>query len=1830
MLKGIKKFGWLSSLIILWVSCGESNVEELTKGAKLLELGSPELHPWVQSVTQGELDPEGAIEVYLGHDGQVWLDSLLGSDLSHQFDECPLKISPAVNLKCTASQGTIRAQAPEGFLSQTTYDIALDLSIFNSLDADYLRWQLRVPARDFQVKMSQLVSWKDGLGYILKGEVVTSTQVKLNEMKQYLKVAGSQAPTIKWVSQDSIAKSFHFEINQLPSKAKDYQMTLWMDANSFDRSEDWYYEVTIPKKKQFDLLSYQWVSGSQGHVLLNFSQPIDPKQSLSGLIQVRGKKEIVRLGSQVKIFGNFNYSSNLKIKIAKSIKDIHGNQFQTDRNLEVQKAARKPKLTIKSSGTLLPTRTESSKIYFQAQGLKSIQVRIFEVRPENLSQHMQINHLEGNREFHRTAELVYNQELDLKSLDPSMPLHYGLDIDTMIQAKQGSLLQFQLSFNPKQIYYHCEDSTFINDYVVPEEHQESSYWDYSQYGSWWQNKNNPCHPSYYQNKSKVHKNLIHTDLSIIAKTSNKKSLWISVRDILSGKPIQGAQVNVKNFQGRTLQTLKTDNQGQVDLKSHQEAYLVEVVKGNDRNLLKLKNNHMLSTSHFDIQGSQVKEGIKIYQYGERGVWRPGDTLYLSAILYDPLGQLPPGLTLKSELRNPRSNQVADTILQGGLNGFYHWKIATDPLSETGTYQWNLRFGGRKFSKRVKIAAIKPNKLKVNLKFMDSQGETKLHTVQEGDSIELFSRYLHGAQASRLKARLYLTTQSTLTKLPKASGYQFDDVVRKYSQDKKQIWSGQLDAKGQRILTLKLPPMEEAPGQLKAKFEAEVSESGGQSVRYETRTIHPYEHYVGIKLPPGDAARNMLLTDQVHQVEVIGRTPQGQASQLNQVEMKFYKLEWKWWWLKESESSVNFLNAQSTKLLKEEIISVQGKSTWNIEVKHPDWGRYLVRACDLEGGHCSSKVVYIDWPGWAGRAQDQEVSGPQVLAFSSDKKSYTVGETLQLNVPAAGEGYFWVSLENGSQVLKNFWTQAKPGANKISMTLPEHSSPNAYVSVLYIQPSVNRQNDLPLRMYGVIPVEINDSSIQITPQLHHQDVFKPNTTVPIKVSEKDGQAMTYTLAMVDEGLLDLTNFKTPNPLDEFNKKQTLGIRTYDLYDEVIGAYTGNLDQLLSIGGGGNQQSNESVKRFKPMVQYLGPYHLAAGQTNTHDLNLPSYVGSVRLMLVAGDPSRGVFGQTESTVPVRQDVMIQGTLPRVIGPQEKVSLALQIFNMSPEAKSIRWKVNPSKEFNPLSQTQGKLRLAAKSDTIIRVPYHVKDFLGKAEVSFEAQSGADVSQDKINLQIRTPLPKSRVVKSQILQPGESLNLRGQVPGYPDQRKMTLSISQGSPLHIEDRIEYLISYPHGCVEQTTSRAFPQLYLNQLMELTPQEKSQITSHIEAAIDGLKRFQTTEGLLSYWAGQSEESDWGSIYAAHFLTEVKRQGYQVENAFYQKLIQGLKRVAKSWRTPKSSKNSSLRIQVYRLFVLALAGEVPQSALNRLYESGQVQGELKWSLAASFYLTGRKDLARQLITKSDEIVGSEGGSKTYGSRMRNQAMLLELMVLLGESTQAFELGEKLTQQMNKSRLYSTQESAWVLKALAQWKAQLGEQTSLEVMMNNQTLKTNKPLLKRRISLNSSGKYDATLTNKMTTPIYLQTLQEYHPDFNSEKVSHEGVKVSQQYTDLQGNTLDPSKLQAGTDVLLKLKVQNLLDHSVKDYALTQYIASGWEFLSQYSKPQGIEYLDQRDDKIHYYFDLKANETLKWEIPLKVSYAGEFYLPGAYVEAMYQPKIQSRLLGQWVKVIP
>ena len=255
----------------------------------------------------------------------------------------------------------------------------------------------------------------------------------------------------------------------------------------------------------------------------------------------------------------------------------------------------------------------------------------------------------------------------------------------------------------------------------------------------------------------------------------------------------------------------------------------------------------------------------------------------------------------------------------------------------------------------------------------------------------------------------------------------------------------------------------------------------------------------------------------------------------------------------------------------------GAGQWKFEIKYPEWGRYLVRACDLDGGHCTGSVLYIDWPSWAGAARDQSGPAANVLMISSDKPEYKVGETATVQLPESAQGRALLTLENGSSVLEARWIEAqagKGGAIAISVPITAGMAPNIYVAVTLVQPHAGKDNDRPIRLYGVIPLKVTDPGTKLTPVVAAAAEWAPKSKATVTVSESSGRAMDYTLAIVDEGLLGLTNFKTPNLRDVFYQREALGVATWDLFDEVAGAYGGELDRLLALGGSDAVQADQS--------------------------------------------------------------------------------------------------------------------------------------------------------------------------------------------------------------------------------------------------------------------------------------------------------------------------------------------------------------------------------------------------------------------------------------------------------------------------------------------------------------------------------------------------------------------------------------------------------------------------------------------------------------------------------
>ena len=797
------------------------------------------------------------------------------------------------------------------------------------------------------------------------------------------------------------------------------------------------------------------------------------------------------------------------------------------------------------------------------------------------------------------------------------------------------------------------------------------------------------------------------------------------------------------------------------------------------------------------------------------------------------------------------------------------------------------------------------------------------------------------------------------------------------------------------------------------------------------------------------------------------------------------------------------------------------------------------------------------------------------------------------------------------------------------------APNVYANVSLLQPHAQTANDLPIRLYGVIPIMIEDPQTRLEPKLEMPDVLRPQSQVEIKVSETNNRVMTYTLALVDEGLLDLTRHRTPNPRSFFYAREALSVRTWDLYDLVMGAHGGEMKTLLQIGGGEAevQIENPKANRFAPVVRFLGPFTLAAGETQAHKLDIPLYVGSVKTMVVAGHD--GAYGSAEKATPVRKPLMLLGTLPRVLGPGEEVEFPLSVFAMEDHIREVEVEITTNDLLIPDGPTRRTLRFERTGDQLARFSLKVPDRIGIGLIKATARSGGETATFEIELDIRNPNPYLSNIEHGRIAAGETGRYAYNPIGMSGANSGAIEVSMVPPMNLDDRLEYLIGYPHGCVEQVTSSVFPQLFLSKVMELSDDEKREVDKNVKAGIARLATFQNLDGSLSYWPGLSHISDWGTSYAGHFMIEAQRTGYNLPPNFLNNWLSFQRLAANSWNGGQSW---SEVVQAYRLYLLALAEQPRIGAMNRFRERGQSREISKWLLAAAYHLAGQVEAARQMtVGLTIRIPDYQELAWTYGSSLRDQAMILEAMRVMGLNEKAAAMTETIAEHLRSSRWYNTQALGFGLMAMARGAASGQTRLDFEIQRDDggwESIQRDKPM--ERIRLAGDDSTTIHLRNRGDRPLYVTTYARGQPLTGGTGAESENLGLEIAYLDLAGNNIDPSRITQGTDFYARVTL--LHPGRRRDYqemALTQIFPSGWEIHnarlnemaeSAFAKP---EFEDTRDDRVYRYFDQKSGQKLVFQTMLNASYAGRFYLPPVQAEAMYDRTIHAHQPGRWVEVV-
>lgn len=1857
-------------LILLTVIAGFSSCKSNQKDI----IPSAEYAPYVNAYTGGVISQNSTIRIELTQDQPM-------VDLNQELKDNPFSFSPSLKGKTYwVSNNTIEFVPEEGALKPGAfYEGTFHLGDFVDVDKklEEFNFSFRVQERNFSIHTDPItVTATQPDQVTVTGEIRFSDVVKKEEVEKML-TAGSEknkSYPIE-ITQTDHPTRYAFSISQITKEAEDYQLEITAKGNpaGIDRTQN--ESILIPAKNSFRFLSAVRIDQPENGIEIIFSDPVSNTQDLKGLIDVPEVSSSIFQIKENKVFVYFETGklNKLTLNIHEGIRNSQDKPLGTSHSISFSELNLKPQVEMATSAAILPD-SKSLIIPFRAVNLYAVDLSVIRIFENNVLMFMQNNSLSSANELRRSGRLVYKKTLWLAK-DSSKDVHrwedYSIDLAGLIHQEPGAIYRVILSFRQEYSAYPCGGSenkemqfadnkssdnlTKVSGETLSEDDEavwdtpETYYYyngsvpmDWSQYR--WTERDNPCHPSYYMNSDRIAAcNILASNLGMIVKRNSLNKLWIAVNNILDTKPVAKAQVTIYNFQLQPIGKGETNGEGLVEITPKGVPFIAVAEADKQKAYVRVVDGEEQSVSRFDVGGKDIQKGLKGFIYGERGVWRPGDTLHISFMLEDREKRIPDKHPVALEIYNPRGQFYTKMISTQGTNGFYTFAVPTQADDPTGLWNAYVKVGGTAFHKSLRIETIKPNRLKITL---------ALPTILQASSKDVYapltSSWLTGATASRLKAKVEMSLSKVNTQFKNYGQYLFNNPATDFTTVRADVFNGVLDAEGRAGVNIQLPVATGAPGMLNATLTTRVFEPGGDASIYsQTVPFSPFTSYVGINLnqPKG----KYIETDKDHVFDIVTVNDQGQPVNRSNLEYKIYRISWSWWWENGEESFGTYINNSSiTPVASGNLQTTGGKASFKFRINYPDWGRYLVYVKDRESGHATGGTVYIDWPDWRGRSNKTDPSGIKMLAFSLDKDSYEIGETATAIIPAAAGGRALVSLENGSTVLQQQWLEVSDqGDTKLTFKITPEMAPNVYLHISLLQPHAQTVNDLPIRMYGIAPVFVTNRQTILQPQIKMPEVLRPETDFNVTVSEKSGKPMTYTLAIVDDGLLDLTNFKTPDPWNEFYAREALGIRTWDMYDDVLGASGGRYSSLFSTGGDASlKPADAKANRFKPVVKFIGPFYLAKGKQQTHTLKLPMYVGSVRAMVVAGQD--GAYGNAEKTAFVRTPLMLLSTLPRVLSTQEEITVPVNVFAMENQVKNVTVSLEASGAGVQITgNRQQSLTFDQPGDQLAYFTLKTGSKTGKATIHLTASGNGQQTKETIEIEVRNPNPVVTLRNSQWIEAGQEAELSYTLAGSSSaNNQVQLEVSRIPSVDISRRFDFLYNYQHHCTEQLTSKALPLLFVSQFKAVDEQEAEKIKTNVQEAIRQIYARQLPNGGFVYWPGNAVADEWITSYTGMFLTLAQEKGYAVHPNVLNKWKRFQRAAAQNWRMPQEASNwqiwqSELQ-QAFRLYTLALAGAPEYGAMNRMKEQPGLSIQAKWRLAAAYALTGKMKPAGELVYNAETtVIPYSSMNLIYGSSDRDEAMILETLILMKRDRDALQQAKKVSQNLAQENWFSTQSTAFALMAMGRLAEQLSGTLDFTWSWNGKqqpAVKSAKAVYEKEIATSpKSGTVSVKNQGKGALSVDLITRTQLLND--TLPAIADNIRLDVKYTDMAGSPISVEDIRQGADFMSAVTLSNISGTSdYSNLALTHIIPSGWEIYNERmivpeasssnsneantseSSAGKYTYKDIRDDRVLTYFDLRRGESKTFTVRLQATYAGNFILPAIQCEAMYDAAVQAR----------
>ncbi len=1339
--------------------------------------------------------------------------------------------------------------------------------------------------------------------------------------------------------------------------------------------------------------------------------------------------------------------------------------------------------------------------------------------------------------------------------------------------------------------------------------------------------------------------IVVTDLAAIAKR-DAADLYIWTRTAKNFTAKGNVRVKVMSFNNFEIASCTTNDEGACILKGvmKQPKKPYALILSTDDDLSYMRFSDVV-LSNGDAQENlraygMNKTALEAYIYASRGVYRPGETVNLAAVVWSGERKSAKGVPLHWKVLSPRQKVVKEVHVRSSDFGVTSLNVKLDDYAGTGKYQVVLSSGEKQLNTYgFFVEEFVPERIGLKV-----SSKVKQYTVAEDIKFDVDAKYLFGPPVAEGSYKARFSLKPAWFTVPGHKNFSTGEYsLNTQAAMVLQPIEGKLDKDGLAQLNISVQGMESAfPTVMKLVSNVDVTESGSGRVTHRSASVlvSAYDKIIGL--------RNIEAKGGNINFEGKLFTPQGQdVKQDAKIQLSLYQIYSNWTYAWNPRLGYNTWQSEDI-LMREGDITIVDMKQGHFEAQlHTQmaWGRYVVRAQAVDSKQVSDLVVAMGYS-WGRNVSGNKPRSPDQIELIASVKEAHVGDDVTFNFdsPFAGQALFALEAET---VLESQWTAVKKGHNSITIQTPDFL-PNVYASLLVIKDPKEGHMYVPARAWGSASLKVIPQDFILNVSTTVPDTMRPGNDLVIQLNSNNAKSTEYTVAVVDQGILQLTRFQTPKPLDYFFEPRRLGVSTF----ETIGwTFPRNMAKKQGQIGGGADAAKNATGRVMPVrlvSSWSGVVQSDAQGKAEVRVPIPSFQGKVRVMVVAAQD--GKVGHSEKFVTVRDPLVMQPTLPRFLQWGDSFEIPVFVVNMTGKTQKVKATVSASQSVL-LKQTTQVVEIADMQSATLFFPVEVQAFDGKASFQFKVEAGDIETKDSSTLPI-IPLSPEQTTHL-VLPTDKSFKLADYIPDNLRDNGLKVRFAVSALPYISElkRLGYLIRYPYGCIEQTTSSTMPLLYVEKVLAATNPEALQgknITDMVYRGLNRLLSMQTISGGFAYWPGGAEPVLWGTAYATHLLLKAKEEGYDVPQHALQDALTFMEEALTTrqyqWRNQRYYYTDA---EPYMVFVLGLAGKHQKSLIRKLAKQGSWRGgrvlENRFLIMLAAHMAGEKQLAEQMMKDYNllSIVDAKGRdyNGSYWSSSRTDAMRLSLAEdVWPNDSRLHALTQKVAKKLAHARYLNTQEVAWSVSALGKIASRY-QGASIEGI----GLKVGKKILPpssqdKQVTgwhfYNTQVPLDKSLSLQFKgdkAPFLYATVSGYSKSLAALTTST-SLAIKRDYLSLQGKPIDITHIKQGQLLVVRLSLSNHSGNTLDNIAVSDRIPVGFEIentnLGRNDAMPWIdekmvfkpEYVDRKDDRINIFGSVprasQAARSLQYHYIVRAVSVGDFTAAPAKIEAMYEPE--------------